>query len=215
MSRGSILLGAWWHSVVHSACVEAESTSQSIPLRLALFHGCGKTRREAGAGAHRLVGQAPDRSGQAEQGQSPKHRYPGMWSCKAQSNMVMISLGNGCYCHGQLSVDALKKPLFFPAAFRPVPVILFLRAQEFPSVGYSLRMFVLHSARRCFNMSSSSCGCSRALSALMAPSWALCCPLGIRALELGCSTGVCVDICCKDNAICLPSWLFFLGCHSF
>lgn len=93
VSWGSILLGAWWHSVVHSACVEAESTSQSIPLRLALFHRSGKTRREAGAGAHRLVGQAPGRSGQAEQGRSPKHQYPGMWSCKAQSDMVMISLG--------------------------------------------------------------------------------------------------------------------------
>lgn len=88
-SRGSILLGAWWHSVVHSARVEAESSPQSIPLRLAPFHGCGKTRREAGAGAHRLAGQAPGRSGQAEQGRCPKHRYPGTRTCKARSHTVM------------------------------------------------------------------------------------------------------------------------------
>lgn len=92
-SWGSILLGASWHSVVHSARVEAKSTFQSIPLQLAPFHGCGKTWREAGAGARRLVGQAPSCSGQAEQGRSLKHQYPGMWSCKARSDMVMISLG--------------------------------------------------------------------------------------------------------------------------
>lgn len=170
-SRGSILLGAWWCLVAPSARVEAESTSQSIPLRFSPLRGCGKT----GPGAAGWWERPP---GQAEQGRCLKHRYPEMQSWKVQSNRARSSLE-------MLVTTPVGLPWVFLRgicclwSFPCLPVVLFLRPEEFLRQVLPCRCLSFAQPGKCVNPGISRCGYARALSALMAPSRALRRPWGI------------------------------------